>query len=147
MLDRNGDGIVSESEISYYERVIVPEINAGAEQSRRSSIPGRPRLILAQLGGPGGSIDPGGGSSSSDGSAPKLKEGDGPLQGAASYGLLNDAEPVRSADASLEGRIRLSDFLARADHNFDVLDYMGRGYLNLDDLPVTSAQKLAQAAR
>ncbi len=156
VLDRNGDGLVAEGEIYYYERALVPEISAGVESSRRAPRPGQPRFILAQMGGGmggmggppgGGEIDPGGSSAGADGSAPKLKENAGPPQGAASYGLLNDAEPVRSADASLEGRIKLSDFLARADHNFDVLDFSARGYLTLDALPETPVQRVAEAAR
>ena len=149
MLDRNGDGVVKDNEINYYERVLVPEINAGAGSARRAPIPGQPRLILAQMGGMGATppIDPGGGSASTDSSAPKLRESDGPLQGAATYGLLNDPEPVRSADTRLDGRITLAEFLARADHNFDVLDFDGRGYLTLDSLPETSAQRVAEAAR
>lgn len=147
VLDRNGDGVVNDTEISYYERVLAPEITAGAGNARRGPIPGQPRLILAQMGGmPGASMDPGGSSASSDSSTPKLKE-DGPLQGAASYGLLNDAEPVRSADTSLEGRISLANFLARADHNFDVLDYDARGYLTLETLPTTPVQRTAEAAK
>ncbi len=71
----------------------------------------------------------------------------GDLQGAAPYALINDAEPVRSADDSFIGRLTLKAFLARADHNFDVLDERAQGYLVLEDLPRTEVQQAAQPAR
>ena len=69
------------------------------------------------------------------------------LQGAAPYSLINDAEPIRSADDSLIGRLTLKSYLKRADHNFDVLDEAGRGYLTLEDLPRTQVQAAATPAR
>ncbi len=71
----------------------------------------------------------------------------GDLQGAAPYALINDAEPVRSADDSFIGRLTLKAYLARADHNFDVLDERGRGYLVLEDLPRTQVQAAATPAK
>ena len=71
----------------------------------------------------------------------------GDLQGAAPYALINDAEPVRSADDSFIGRLTLKAFLARADHNFDLLDERGRGYLVLEDLPRTQVQEAATPAK
>ncbi len=149
-LDLNGDGIVNDAEISFYERQIVPEMVAGLQPAVLSDGVGpQPHLILAQLGGGGGAgqIDPSGGSGSSDTSPAKQREDDGPPQGAAPYSLLNDAEPVRSADRSLEGRITLSDYLARADHNFDALDTNDSGFLTLDGLPQTPVQKVATPLR
>ncbi len=69
------------------------------------------------------------------------------LQGAAPYGLINDAEPVRSADDSLAGRLTLKAYLKRADYNFGLLDDQGRGYLLLEDLPRTEVQDAATAAK
>ena len=148
-LDRNGDGVVTDPEISYYEKVLAPEITAGLEPSSLRDSVGGPRLILVQGrgGAPGGGIDPGGGGGSEDSTPAKTDESRQPRQGAAIFGLLNDPEPVRSADRQLEGRITLADFLARADHNFDRLDYEGRGYLTLDGLPHTQAQDVADPAR
>jgi Ca2+-binding EF-hand superfamily protein len=127
-LDRNGDGVITDQEISYYEHSMVPEITAGIVPSALHE--GKARLIQVQTG--------------AGGSTTKTPERDLPRQGAATYGLLNDAEPVRSADRQLNGRITLDDFVKRADHNFDRLDYDQRGYLTLDDLPRTPAQKIAE---
>jgi hypothetical protein len=71
----------------------------------------------------------------------------GELQGAAPYGLINDAEPVRSADDSFIGRLTHKAYMARADHNFDLLDEKGRGYLTLEELPRTQVQLAADPVR
>jgi EF hand len=134
VLDRDHDGILDDTEVSYYEHNIVPEVMGTPQASR---LDGRARVILAAL-----AQDESGSSSSS-----KIREDDLPFQGAGAYGLLNDSEPVRSADREFNGRIKLADFLARADHNFDALDSDGRGYLTLEDLPHTSAQDRARLAR
>lgn len=111
-LDVNGDGVVDDPEISHYERVIAPEINGG---------------VLDATAG----LD----AKDAQGNSVKVKEDTGEYQGAAAMSLLNDPEPVRSADRTISGRIKLSDFLARADHNFVALDSDGRGYLTIEGLP------------
>ena len=111
-LDRDGDGLVTDPEIVYYEKVMVPEL-AAAGRAYDNDVSDKTKLS-------------------------------GDLQGAAPYSLINDAEPVRSADDSFIGRLTLKSFLARADHNFDVLDDKGRGYLTLEDLPRTQVQQAAQ---
>ena len=115
VLDRNGDGLVTDGEIAYYEKVMVPEL-AASGQAAEYDTSDKTKL-------------------SAD------------LQGAAPYGLINDAEPVRSADDSFIGRLTLKAFLARADHNFDLLDEQGRGYLVLEDLPRTEVQSVATPTR
>jgi hypothetical protein len=116
VLDRNGDGVVTDPEIAYYEKVTVPELNDSA-----SGIDNNPSDDRTKL--------------SKD------------LQGAAPYGLINDPEPVRSADDSLIGRLTLKSYLKRADHNFAVLDQDGRGYLLLEELPRTQVQTAATPVR
>ena len=115
VLDRNRDGLVTDSEIVYYEKVLVPELNASGQAAEYDT---SDKTKLA-----------------------------GDLQGAAPYALINDAEPVRSADDSFIGRLTLKAFLARADHNFDVLDERGRGYLTLEELPRTEVQEAATPAK
>jgi hypothetical protein len=116
VLDRNGDGVVTDPEIAYYEKVTVPELNESATGVDNNPSDDRTKL-------------------SKD------------LQGAAPYGLINDPEPVRSADDSLIGRLTLKSYLKRADHNFGVLDQDGRGYLVLEDLPRTQVQTAATPVR
>ncbi len=115
VLDRNRDGLVTDGEIVYYEKVLVPELNASGQAAEYDT---SDKTKLA-----------------------------GELQGAAPYALINDAEPVRSADDSFIGRLTLKAFLARANHNFEVLDERGQGYLVLEDLPRTLVQQAARPAK
>ncbi len=131
VLDRDHDGIIDDAEVSYYEHQIVPEVMGIQPISRLDGA----RVILAAL------------AQDDSGTKNKEREDDLPFQGAGSYGLLNDSEPVRAADRDFSGHIRLADFLARADHNFDALDVDQHGYLTLEDLPRTNAQLQARAAR
>ncbi len=50
-LDRNGDGVITDQEISYYEHQIVPEITAGIVPSALHD--GQAHLIQVQMGGGG----------------------------------------------------------------------------------------------
>ncbi len=115
VLDRNGDGLVTDDEIAFYETTLVPELGA-AGQAADADLSDKTKL-------------------------------NPDLQGAAPYALINDAEPVRSADDSFIGRLTLKSFLARADHNFDVLDEHQRGYLTLEDLPRTQVQQAAKPVK
>jgi hypothetical protein len=48
---------------------------------------------------------------------------------------------VTAADLEFTNIIRLPNFLKLADEHFTTLDTTGRGYLTLDKLPQTAAQK------
>jgi hypothetical protein len=48
--------------------------------------------------------------------------------------LLDDPEPVSSADTALNSHITLAEWLAAADHRFDILDDKHRGWLDHDGL-------------
>ncbi len=61
--------------------------------------------------------------------------GPGGLQGAAPYSLLNDAEPVRSADADLDGKVTLAEFRHKARDVFIRLDKNHDGQLAKAELP------------
>jgi hypothetical protein len=149
-LDVNKDGIVGDYVINFYEKRLVPEILAGLQGTAFRSRADAPRLIKVQMAGsiPGSQnnsqIDPG---AAPDLPPPHPHEDDGPPKGAAAFGLLNDPEPIRTADRSFASRIRLQDFIAQADRNFDALDYKGRGYLTLETLPRTPAQEVAAPVR
>ena len=149
-LDVNKDGIVTDYVINFYEKRLVPEILSGLQGSSFTYGAGEARLIRTQGGAPGGGIqgigqiDPGG---APDTAPPHPREEDGPPKGAAAFGLLNDPEPIRTADRSFASRIRLQDFIAQADRNFDALDYKGLGYLTLETLPRTPIQEASGIAR
>ncbi len=151
-LDRNHDGVLDAFEVADYEQQIAPEI-LGA---------------YAGGGGRGGGGSDGGGSGGgghghghghgggggrrgggSGGGRPASSVSDGALQyqGAAAFSLVPDPEPVASADAALDGKITLAEFLAAVDRRFDLLDVKHLGYLTLVDLPKTPAQQRAGSPR
>jgi len=160
-LDADGDGYLNGPEVAFYERRLVPDI-LGPELSRLDAappIPGRDgaRLLLAQLPGLGqspegshpgdrsGYLDQGARGPENDLGATRPRQRE--LLGAAAYGLLAEAEPVRAADTDLDGRISKAEFLAAADRRFKRLDKRGDGKLTLDELPMTAAQARAAHRR
>jgi len=122
MMNLRKNGVIDDEIIDAYEKRVVPEIiNANIQQ---------PGVV---------STDTPSYSSPTD---YKTKR-----QGAAQFGLLNNAEPLRSADHSFRGLIQLKDMLAQADQNFDELDYDHKGYLTLEDLPRPPAEEAAEAMK
>jgi hypothetical protein len=138
-LDRNKDGVLDSVEVAFYERRIAPEIlgfrvlmSANAVRANSGA-----RLWLAQDVGPPPS-------SSDDDNPPKIKA-DESKQGASPFGLFFAPEPVAAADLDFSGIITKPNFLKLADLHFTQLDTAGRGYLTLDGLPKTDAQKAIEA--
>ena len=149
VLDVNRDGVIDHREIYYYEHKICPEMLGQAYGALRRGDQ-RPKLWLAQFsgggGGMGGMSAPGGppvtsGGSSGPSDGGRARSEDAPLVGGASYGLLADPEPVQGSDIRLTGVISLADFKTRAQQRFEILDFDHRGYLTLEGLPETDAQK------
>lgn len=160
-LDADGDGVLNGEELAFYESHVAPDVFAADRFSRLSEPPalaGRQgaRLILAQSypGGLGQAPEgshPGetrsysaggakGAPPSLDARRPERRE----LVGAAAYGLLGEAEPVRGSDRDLDGRISKAEFMEAADRRFALLDKRHDGKLTLDELPMTPWQ-VAQA--
>ncbi len=121
MMNVRKNGVIDDEIIALYEKKVVPEI------------------LTANVLQPGAASTTSGAYSSSDYKTQR--------QGAAQFGLINNAEPLRSADHSFRGLIRLPDMLAQADANFDILDEDHRGYLTLEDLPRPPAEQVAQPAK
>ena len=112
-LDVTGDGRITDNEIARYEYQIAPEI---VSNSRDTS-----DLSMKK------------GDDSDDDS--KVKQPGLQRQGAAFFTFLNDAEPVRSADADFNSKITLEEWMAAADRRFRALDPEDTGGLKLADLP------------
>jgi len=152
-LDVRKTGVIDDQIIGLYEKKVVPEILANSHPVRFDGGSGEPKLIKAQVSGmpgtPGGFGGPGGPPViSGDDRLPQANFGGKPIPaGAAAFGLLNDPEPLRSADRAFRSRLKLEDILAQADRNFDALDMDHQGYLTLEDLPRTPVQKLARVLR
>jgi hypothetical protein len=148
-LDLRKNGVIDDEIINLYEKKVVPEILVGAGNVLWRGGVGGALFTQVQLGGGGagggavsGQIVPG-----PPATLPEHPGADNTPQGAAVYGLLNDAEPLRSADRSFRSQLKLQDMLDQADRNFDALDVDRRGYLTLEDLPRTPAQTAATLAR
>jgi hypothetical protein len=142
LLDRNKDGVLDSLEIAIYEHFYVPEIlNPNSADAGGLLV-----RVAMQRGGAGG-IDPGGGGGGGGGDdLPKRQRLDTD-QGAVRFSLFSEPEPVLSADRNLDGLVSLKEFQAQADRHFVALDVQKRGYLTLDDLPKTEAERAAKAKR
>ena len=137
-LDRNHDGVLDAFEVADYEQLIAPEIlGAYRGASGREDAGGGERGGRGHGGGRRGGGTPG----------PGVGDGVEQFEGAAAFSLTPDPEPVASADAALDGRITLAEFLAAVDRRFDAVDVKRQGYLTLADLPKTPAQRRADAGR
>jgi len=146
-LDRNHDGVLDAFEVADYEQQIAPEIlgaySGGGGRSNGGSDSGGSGGGGHGRGGGGGRR---GGGSGSGRSTSSVSDGGLQYQGAAAFSLTPDPEPVASADAALDGKITLAEFLAAVDHRFDLVDVKHLGYLTLADLPKTPAQLRAGTA-
>ena len=107
VLDADGDGQVSGPENSAYETKIAPEIT---------------RMDLGPAGPPG--------------KRPLVRRTDKrePRVGAARFSLINEAQPVRGADADLNQRVSRDEWAKAARRRFELLDAGQSGKLTLEAL-------------
>lgn len=123
VLDADQDGLVDGAENQAYERRIAPEITQlSFDRGDRE--------------GPGGGPPPGGRGGGGRGGKGGGK-GPGAIgrEGAARFGLLNEPQPVRGADANLDYRITAEEWAKAAGRRFGLLDKDGDGALTLAALP------------
>ena len=129
ILDRNKDGYVAGQEVTIYEHYMVPEILSEASG-------GLIRVVLQDTGDNAGD---------DSGVAPRQRLNT--TQGAVQFSLTREPEPVRAADRNFDYRVSLQEFRDHADRHFDALDLNGDGFLTLDELPKTMAERAAHARR
>jgi len=119
VLDVNGDGRITNTEVDIYEYRVAPEIVIASTDTSAASL------------------------------QPQDDEQDGPThnhvlspikQGAANYSWRNDPEPVRSADTDFNMKITQDEWLAAADRRFDEILPDGKDAVSFSDLPRTPAQ-------
>jgi hypothetical protein len=55
-------------------------------------------------------------------------------EGAARYSLINEPEPIAAADANLDGKVTLAEWMAITDRRFIRLDHNQSGRLTKDNL-------------
>lgn len=119
VLDANKDGVIDGLETRAYETRIAPEIVGSVD---REDAP--PRME----GPPGGR----------GGDHPRRRDGGQGMsrrEGAARFGLLNEPQPVRGADADLDWKVTAEEWAKAAARRFALLDPQQSGRLILADLP------------
>ena len=121
-LDADGNGMIDGTEVAFYEKQVAPDVFHPELFGLRGGV------WLAQYN-PQGQIN------QASRRAPRE------MLGAAAYGLLAEVEPIRAADADLNGRVTKPEFLAAADRRFARLDKNGDGKLELMELPKTAVQR------
>ncbi|MBE7218203.1 MAG: hypothetical protein INR64_07015 [Caulobacteraceae bacterium] len=151
-LDLNGDGVLEPEEVQHYEQVVVPEILGRSREARLE-----PRLVLAQFGGAGGGGMGGMGGGHGGGGGRRHQAGSGETHhdagpgaspdGLSRYSLLDEPEPVASADLDFNGRITAEEFLTLASQRFDALDTTGSGALTLPALQARMAARSGERRR
>lgn len=143
VLDANHDGIIDGFELQAYERDIVPEIGVMAFDEAGAGI----RLDRPRRGGGGGGM---GGGQSRGGGGGRRSVADDPEQalrdqmtraptaagrdGAARFSLLNEPQPISAADADVDGKVTLAEWMAQTDRRFAKLDKLKTGKLTLESL-------------
>jgi hypothetical protein len=152
VVDTNGDGIISGLELQHYEHDLVPEVSSetfdtgptagprsgsGGGGGRRGGGGGRG----AGGGGPGGGGSGGhSGTGADTGFGPDLSQSApardprAGLMGAARYSLINEPEPISAADADLDGKVTLAEWMKTTEHRFAKLDHFKAGKLTRDSL-------------
>jgi hypothetical protein len=134
VLDVNGDGVIDGIELQHYEHDVVPEIGIMAFDEPGGGL--RPSRRRAGAG--------------DRGAAPHTRPSQDPAQlladqdarpapgagrdGAARYSLLNEPEPIAAADADVDGKVSLAEWMAQTDRRFAKLDHLKTGRLTLDSL-------------
>ena len=145
MKDLNGDGVIDGFELQHSERDVVPEIgvlnfDAGPTAGQPAGRRGGGHGGGGHGGGRGGGIGGGGGrggAASGGGvpSTPQITRAPGAgREGAARYSLINEPEPISAADADLDGKVTLAEWMAITDRRFAKLDPVKTGKLTRDSL-------------
>jgi hypothetical protein len=129
VLDANHDGVIDGFEMQAYERDIVPEIAVMSFDAGPTA--GRP----AGRGGGGGRRGGGRGGGPDAPSTPDDTRAPGAgRDGAARYSLINEPQPIAAADADLDGKVTLAEWMKITDRRFAKLDRLKTGRLTRDSL-------------
>jgi Ca2+-binding EF-hand superfamily protein len=124
-LDLNHDGYINSPENTNYETRVAPEIQVVDPRVKQPPV----RHASDDSGD--------GGDGSSDPTAGKyIKQ----IIGASQYGLIDEPQPIRAADANFDFRVRSDEWLVASNQRFTILDTNGDGFITPDELPKTPAQ-------
>ena len=127
-LDANHDGVLDGFELQAYERERVPELGQQDLLEERFEAGGGRRVFggggeSRRSGGPGGGMG-GVGTGAAPHIPPNLPDAQprAGREGAARFGLLNEAQPVANADEDVDGRVSLSEWKHATQRRFARLD-------------------------
>lgn len=129
MLDRNRDNYISSPENTFYETEVAPEIT---QVDPRIDQP-----VNFHNDGGDDSVD----------KDPTLGKYQKSIQGASQYGVIDEPQPIRGADANYDFRVSMDEWVNATNQRFNVLDVNGDGFITLDELPKTPAQRALEAPK
>ncbi|MFT4076767.1 MAG: hypothetical protein QM647_14680 [Asticcacaulis sp.] len=121
-LDLNHDGYINSPENTNYETKVAPEIQVVDPRVKQ------PKNYVAQPDDSGQVSDP---------TAGRYQK---QLIGASQYGLIDEPQPIRAADANFDFRVKSDEWLAATNQRFTILDRNGDGFITPDELPKTPSQ-------
>jgi hypothetical protein len=130
-IDTNGDGVIDMDESAAYETKVAPEIVGGGRGGEMAGPAGGVPRGGGMRGGGRGRGGPHGGGGRGD---VRGADFDAMLTGAARFGLLNEAQPIRIADANYSMSVDRAEWRAASDRRFRQLDKDGDGVLHLAEL-------------
>ena len=139
-LDTNGDGVIDGFEINAYEETVAPEILPRLGRLRAGEGMDDDLFHDRNGGVRGGGSGRRRGDSNGGGGG-RIRAADIGYSGAGAFGMLAEPEPLKAADADLDGRVSLAEWRARTRRRFELLDGKSRGVLTLDQLPKTYVQQ------
>jgi Ca2+-binding EF-hand superfamily protein len=125
-LDTNHDGYINSPENSAYENKVAPEIQTIDPRIRQ------PKNYVAQSDG-SGDTDP---------TAGRYQK---QIVGASQYGMIDEPQPIRAADANLDFRVKTDEWVIASNQRFTILDSNGDGFITPDELLKTPAQVTVEA--
>lgn len=127
-LDTNHDGYIVSSENSAYENKVAPEIQNIDPRIRQ------PKNYRAS-----GDADSG---ADSDPTAGRYQK---QIVGASQYGMIDEPQPIRAADANLDFRVKIDEWVNASNQRFTILDSNEDGFITPDELLKTPAQIAGEA--
>lgn len=153
-LDVDSDGRIALSEITRYEQVVAPEVQAGFLPAGAGGMRPPPGMPTPRGGGGG---PPGGGPPGAMGGGPPPGMGGGPSkemmkklanmpQGAGRFAILGMPQPIMAADGNMNGSVTLEEMRSAAVQRFGWLDDIGNGDGRIvwDELPEAPIEKMVK---
>lgn len=122
-LDVNHDNYINSPENTRYESQVAPEIQRVDPRIKQPT-----QRTQAADPDMGANQDPSGGRYRKQ------------IIGATQYGLIDEPQPVRAADANFDFRVSKEEWINATNQRFTILDRNEDGFITADEMPKTPAQ-------